>query len=104
MIKTLLGLKRKKISIVVKEWYHSSVNNTYHNVKICIDDKIYISGFNYGYEKQWIDTTIKALQDNKIFTEVFYNDNYKDVRGIIESSLSRKYYVRSEKLCKNNDF
>jgi len=102
MIKTLEQLKNSNFSIVVKLWLDKVNGNTYHNVKIYINDKIYYTGFAYGYDRQCIDTALNYLFENNIIEK---NENMKSskTRWYIEKQAFI-YSVKKEKQCRNNDF
>lgn len=102
MIKTLEQLKNSGFSAVVKEWFDKINGNTYHNVKVYINNESCVIGFTYGYERQYIDTILNFLFKNNIIEK--NNDMLKsNIRWYVEKQ-SNIYEVSTQKKCKDDNF
>ena len=55
----------KSLKIIGKRWFQKSYGNTYHTVKIIINDDIELTqGFTYGYEEAYLQTAKELLIKN----------------------------------------
>jgi hypothetical protein len=84
--------KINKIEFWAREWFQKSYGNSYHNVKVYVNDK-YIgqSGYTYGYGDQYEQSGKEVLKENgylkdKGFFQSIYtycrNNDIEFVRGI----------------------
>jgi len=84
----------KKIEINAKRWYDEKNANTYHTVKIYVNDRFFHdSGITYGYERQYEQTAKTWLLEKDYIGECFglwryceknkieYIDTVKDVEN-----------------------
>ena len=69
--------KVNTLQIIGKRWFQKSYGNTYHAVKIYVNDEILVKDFCYGYGSQYLQTAIELLQ------KAGYNINtFSDLRSI----------------------
>ena len=63
LIKNAKGKCAKKVEIWGKRWFQKSYGNTYHNVRVYVDDELVgESGEEYGYGNQYVQTAFELLQ------------------------------------------
>ena len=51
----------KNIYIEARRWFQKSYGNTYHSVRVYVNDKILENGFQYGYGDQFFQTAGELL-------------------------------------------
>lgn len=56
--------KIESMRIEAKRWFQRSYGNTYHTVKVFVNDEVLKSGITYGYENQYLQTAVELLKDN----------------------------------------
>lgn len=56
--------KIESMRIEAKRWFQRSYGNTYHTVKVFVNDEVLKSGITYGYENQYLQTAVQLLKDN----------------------------------------
>lgn len=56
--------KIESMRIEAKRWSQRSYGNTYHTVKVFVNDEVLKSGITYGYENQYLQTAVQLLKDN----------------------------------------
>lgn len=56
--------KIESMRIEAKRWFQRSYGNTYHTVKVFVNDEVLKSGITYGYENQYLQTAMQLLKDN----------------------------------------
>ena len=57
--------KINTLEISAKKWYQKSYGNTYHTVKVIVNnDTVLESGITYGYGKHYLATAANLLRDN----------------------------------------
>lgn len=69
--------KIKSLQIIGRRWFQKTYGNTYHAVKVYVNDEILIKNYCYGYGSQYLQTAIELLQ------KAGYNINtFSDLRQI----------------------
>lgn len=69
--------KVNTLQIITRRWFQKTYGNTYHAVKVYVNDEILIKDFCYGYGNQYLQTAIELLK------EAGYNINtFSDLRSI----------------------
>ncbi len=69
--------KANTLQIIGRRWFQETYGNTYHAVKVYVNDEILIKDFCYGYGNQYLQTAIELLQ------KAGYNINtFSDLRQI----------------------
>ena len=69
--------KINTLQIVGRRWFQKTYGNTYHAVKVYVNDEILVKDFCYGYGNQYLQTAIELLQ------KAGYNINtFSDLRSI----------------------
>ena len=51
----------KNIHIEARRWFQKSYGNTYHSVRVYVNDEILENGFQYGYGDQFFQTAGELL-------------------------------------------
>ena len=87
------------ITIDARRWFQKTYGNTYHSVKVYVDNK-YIGGcdFTYGYGEQYLMTAFETLTQNGIFP---YQKTYDMVtvnkgQGAMEYQTPQEYINKNE--------
>lgn len=73
-------MERKKIeslNIIGKRWFQRTYGNSYHSVKIYVNDEILYKGFSYGYGNQYIQTAAEMLESAGYNLDRYYSDGSK---------------------------
>lgn len=69
--------KINTLQVICHKWFQKSYGNTYHAVKVYVNDEILVKDFCYGYGSQYLQTAIELLQ------KAGYNINtFSDLRSI----------------------
>lgn len=55
--------KIKTLEIHGRRWFQKSYGNTYHSVKVYVNDEILYCDFAYGYDGQYIQTALDLLKE-----------------------------------------
>ena len=77
--------KVKSVEVWGKRWFQKSYGNTYHKVKVYVNDKLIgTSDINYGYGDSYLQTAKQILIEKGYFPRALKN----------ESSLSRFFRDR----------
>lgn len=64
------GCKIQSIRVKAKRWFNSREGNSYHNVKIWVNDvKVVHLKKVYGYGNQYLDTAARWLEDKQFITD-----------------------------------
>ena len=64
------GCPIQSIRVKAKRWFNSWEGNSYHNVKIWANGVKLVHLKNvYGYDKQYLETAARWLEDNKFITD-----------------------------------
>ena len=73
-----------KIHVIAKRWFQKSFGNTYHSVKVYVDNELleYVP-FAYGYDEQWQQTAHEILMKHGYF---------KKTGECLESGANKDYY------------
>ena len=67
--------KVKSIEIYGLKWFQKSYGNTYHRVKVIVNDQeIATSPITYGYGDQYVETAVQLLKKNGYLKRK--NDNF----------------------------
>lgn len=90
-----------KIHVEAKRWFQKSAGNTYHSVKVYVDDELVeYSPFNYGYDQQWQQTAHEILMKHGYFPKTgemlssgFQKDYYEFIEWIRNNPDSYTYKV-----------
>lgn len=61
MAKTLEG---KKVIVEGRRWFQKTYGNTYHTVKVTVDNETFYSDITYGYGNHFEQTAIEILREN----------------------------------------
>lgn len=56
--------KIESMRIEGKRWFQRSCGNTYHTVKVFVNDEVLESGITYGYGNHYLQTAAELLKDN----------------------------------------
>jgi len=60
----------KSLTIIGRRWFDKRGGNTYHSVKVYVDNKFYNSvDFTYGYDSHYLQTAIELLIKGGILAE-----------------------------------
>ena len=69
--------KIDSLQIIGKRWFQKSYGNTYHSVKVYVNNEILIKEICYGYGNQYLQTALELLK------QAGYNINtFSDLRSI----------------------
>ena len=69
--------KANTLNIVGRRWFQKTYGNTYHAVKVYVNNEILVKDFSYGYGSQYLQTAIDLLKS------AGYNINtFSDLRSI----------------------
>lgn len=64
------GCHLYSIAVKAKRWFRAGEGNSYHNVKIWVNDvKVAHLKKVYGYGSQYLETAARWLEDNKFITD-----------------------------------
>mgnify|MGYP003133859931 FL=1 len=61
----LTDKNNKKFVCVVKVWHDKINGNTYHNIKLFMNNEILVSGVTYGYDTQYEETAYHCFNANE---------------------------------------
>lgn len=61
MKRTLNG---KKVVLEGRRWFQKLYGNTYHTVKVSVNDETFYSDITYGYGNHFEQTAIEVLKEN----------------------------------------
>ena len=56
--------KIESMRIEAKRWFQRSYGNTYHTVKVFVNDEVLKSEITYGYENHYLQTAAELLKAN----------------------------------------
>lgn len=74
------------IVISAKRWFDKTYGNTYHSVRVYLNDKeLGFIPFEYGYESHYLQTAKKILERETMFT---VSPKYLDVRTLEEMGVT----------------
>lgn len=62
------------IEVVGKRWFQKSYGNTYHSVKVYVNDEVLTEAFTYGYEDAYRQTAYDLLKQNGYDVPDSYGD------------------------------
>ena len=58
------------ITIIARKWFQKTYGNTYHSVKVYVNNKLIgYNSFEYGYGDHYLQTAHKLLQDANIYED-----------------------------------
>lgn len=87
--------KINTLEIRAKKWFQRSYGNTYHVVKVIVNDDIVLqSGITYGYGRHYLTTAANLLRDNGFGIPDDNNEAY---------SLMTKYTYTEEDVDRKKD-
>ena len=58
------NLEGKKVIVEGKRWFQKLYGNTYHTVKVSVDNEVFYSDITYGYGNHFEQTAIEVLKNN----------------------------------------
>lgn len=56
--------KIENMRIEAKRWFQRSYGNTYHTVKVFVNNEVLESDITYGYGNHYLQTAVELLRDN----------------------------------------
>ena len=56
--------KIKTLEIHGRRWFQKSFGNTYHSVKVYVNDEVLKCDFAYGYDGQYKQTALELLRES----------------------------------------
>ena len=62
------------VEVVGKRWFQKSYGNTYHSVKVYVNDEVLTEAFTYGYEDAYRQTAHELLKQNDYDVPEGYGD------------------------------
>lgn len=73
----------KTLNIVGRRWFQKTYGNTYHAVKVYVNNEILINNFCYGYGSQYLQTAIELLQKAGYNIKTFLD--LRSIKGFTET-------------------